>query len=382
MSVYRKRKKDGVREAAYSYDFRWNGHRFSGQTGETERRRAEQVEKRVRDAVRAGEIDRSKPLSFGAAATLWWDEVGRFHRNAVDTERRLAWLQTHIGIATPLIAIDAATVASLVARRRSEKATGRRGRPVSNKTVNLDVIEPLRGILLRAGRVWEAKTCAIDWRALALPVAKVHVREATRDEEAAIAAAMPPDYAEAVAFAFLSGCRLAEIVGLEWRHVDWFNRVFTVTGKGDKSRTIPMTEPIAALLWRQKDHHRTAVFTYVARRTRDGRVKGRRYPITISGLKTAWRRYRPGDIERFRFHDTRHTAASRVARETGDLRIVRDLLGHTDIGTTARYAHLTSDDLRAGLERTHARHAAGGATQTPRTGAAGGDKRLKRKGKR
>lgn len=63
--------------------------------------------------------------------------------------------------------------------------------------------------------------------------------------------------------------------------------MFTVTGKRDRTRTIPMTKETRALLWSLKDNHPEAVFTYVAQKTRDGRERGKRYPITTEGFKTA-----------------------------------------------------------------------------------------------
>uniref|UniRef100_UPI0037511B05 tyrosine-type recombinase/integrase n=1 Tax=Cypionkella sp. TaxID=2811411 RepID=UPI0037511B05 len=55
-------------------------------------------------------------------------------------------------------------------------------------------------------------------------------------------------------------------------------------------------------------------------------------------------------IEDFRFHDLRHTFASRLLRLTGNLKLVSRLLGHTQIETTMRYAHVLDEDLRTGLE--------------------------------
>src|SRR5690606_10370570 len=96
---------------------------------------------------------------------------------------------------------------------------------------------------------------------------KERVREASRQEEVAIFEEIPEGYDAAVRFALLSGCRLAEIVNLEWSCVDFFARQFTVTGKGEHSRTIPMSESIFNLLWAEQGNHGAKVFTYVAQRT-------------------------------------------------------------------------------------------------------------------
>ncbi|MDG2571043.1 tyrosine-type recombinase/integrase, partial [Vibrio parahaemolyticus] len=52
----------------------------------------------------------------------------------------------------------------------------------------------------------------------------------------------------------------------------------------------------------------------------------------------------------FRFHDNRHTAATRLLRSSGNLKLVQKLLRHEDIATTTKYAHVTDEDLRLAME--------------------------------
>jgi integrase len=338
MSVY---KRPGQQE--YSYDFRYRRQRFSGPTGCTSKREAEKFEEAERNRVKALQFDASKPLTFKAAAAQYWNEVGSFHRNHVDTIRSLDWLQEQIGPSTLLSAITDATVAKAVAKRRGEG--------VSAATVNRSVSEPLRAILRRARRTWKQTVEDIEWKDHFLKEPQERVREATAEEEAKFMAAIRGDYAPALRFALLSGCRRAEIVGLEWKDVDFFNREFRVTGKGDRSRTVPMTTAIYDLLWSLKDHHKSAVFTYVVRRPRPGATKGSRKPISMEGFKTEWRRTKNrAKVPDYRFHDNRHTAATRLVRTTGNLKAAQKLLGHSELATTSRYSHVTKDDLRAAME--------------------------------
>ncbi|MGV1780037.1 tyrosine-type recombinase/integrase [Agrobacterium vitis] len=76
----------------------------------------------------------------------------------------------------------------------------------------------------------------------------------------------------------------------------------------------------------------------------------------LSGtLKTAMRRAVPNaGVENFRFHDTRHTAATRVLRAS-NLRVAQKLLGHQDIATTTKYAHPMDDDIRTALNSATAK---------------------------
>lgn len=72
--------------------------------------------------------------------------------------------------------------------------------------------------------------------------------------------------------------------------------------------------------------------------------------MTESGLKSEMRRAVPrAGVENFRFHDTRHTAATRVLRKS-KMRVAQILLGHKDIKTTTKYAHALAEDVRAALE--------------------------------
>ncbi|WP_246259218.1 tyrosine-type recombinase/integrase [Chelativorans oligotrophicus] len=358
MSVY---KRPG--SEFYSYDFRCRGHRFSGSTSCTTKREAEAYEKDLKRQVRAQTADMSAPMTFITASTLWWEQKGQFRGDSVDQERYLAWLQDFIGRKTLIADISDSEIARAVAKRRGEPVefrnkNGKLTKPPhlpSNATVNRAVCEPMRAILNRARKIWKQKVQDIEWKDHFLEESQERVREATPGEESTALAKMRDDYEPALRFAFLSGCRRAEIVGLQWSKVNFFSREFTVTGKGDRSRTLPMTEPIFALLWELKDHHPEYVFTYICRRPRKGQVKGKRYPITIEGFKTAWRRGRKrAGLVDFKFHDTRHTAATRLMRATGNLKLAQKLLGHTEIATTSRYAHVTKDDLRAGMDAAHA----------------------------
>jgi site-specific recombinase XerD len=57
-----------------------------------------------------------------------------------------------------------------------------------------------------------------------------------------------------------------------------------------------------------------------------------------------------GKIENFRFHDLRHTFATRLVQQGVDIYKVSKLLGHKDISTTQRYAHHYPESLRDGVE--------------------------------
>ena len=113
-----------------------------------------------------------------------------------------------------------------------------------------------------------------------------------------------------------------------------------------------------AILTPLRGHHPEAVFTFQAPKTainpktKRHYIRGARYPITRAGFKTAWRRYggAAAGLEDFRLHDARHTAATRLLRNSGNLKLVQKLLRHEDIATTSKYAHADHADLRAAME--------------------------------
>lgn len=367
MSVFiRPDTKDGV----YSYDFRIRGRRFSGSTGRTTKREAKQVEAAAKEAALAliaSEASLSGPdMTVEAALARYWQEVGTHHVNADNTLRAMEWLQNHFGATTMLHSIGTSEVAVMVAKRRGEYVPSQRKpgkkyktaeirRRVSPATVNRTATQPLREVLLRAAKVWKVRAQEIDWGQHLLDESQERVREATPDEEDAIMQQVERGYDVALEFAFQTGCRRAEIIALVWTQVDFFNRQFTVIGKGNKARTIPMTESTFKMLWAEQGHHPEKVFTYVAKRTvkmKDGRLlcRGKRYPLTLAGFKSGSRRaIERSGVKNFRPHDARHTAATRVLRKS-NLRVVQSLLGHADVKTTTKYAHAMVDDVRNALE--------------------------------
>jgi integrase len=124
------------------------------------------------------------------------------------------------------------------------------------------------------------------------------------------------------------------------------------SGKGGKLVTLPITPTIREILWPLRGQHPEHVFSYVAVRTHRGWVKGRRYPITLAGLRAHWHRLRKAaGVVGFRFHDFRHDLATKALRETGNLKLVQRMLNHADIRHTLRYAHVLDEEVAEGLER-------------------------------
>jgi len=152
---------------------------------------------------------------------------------------------------------------------------------------------------------------------------------------------------------YSSGLRLAELAGLTWDHFDLHGGMLTVTGKGNKTRMIPVgSKALAALLaWRKA----RAEFAGTDQLTL---FVGRRgQPLTpraIQGRVRYWAK-KQGLGQNVYPHLLRHSFASHMLESSGDLRAVQELLGHSDISTTQIYTHLDFQHLAKVYDQAHPR---------------------------
>jgi integrase len=354
MSVFRDR-----RSPFWRFDFQFRGHRFFGSTKAKTKRQAEAVERTERERAKQ-HIEQAQTaatsMRLDDVIGRYWHEVGQHHAGADNTWRQLNLLVDHFGKDKLLTEITDADVTKLVAWRRGHKVRApicnalTNSRLISPFTVN-DLTEQLKKLFTRA-KLWDVRfRHEPQWRKHRLDEPAERVRELVGDEGERLQAATRDDYAPFPAFARASGLRLRECL-LQWSEVDWQKRQIRKPGKGGKPVSVPITPTIRDILWPLRGHHPAHVFTYVAERTRDGRIKGRRYPLTLSGVKTAWRRLRKAaGVTGFRFHDFRHDFATKLLRETGNLKLVQQALNHADMKTTSRYAHVLDSEVADAMER-------------------------------
>lgn len=145
-----------------------------------------------------------------------------------------------------------------------------------------------------------------------------------------------------------TGMRRGELFQLTWQCVDLINAQIKVMGKTAKklkSRYIPLNREAFDVLqsWRaQQDKHDGLVF-----QGKDGNP--------FNNVKKAWAGLlKQAQIAAFRWHDLRHHFASKLVMAGVDLNTVRELLGHSDIKMTLRYAHLAPEHKAAAVARLNA----------------------------
>lgn len=144
---------------------------------------------------------------------------------------------------------------------------------------------------------------------------------------------------DAVRLLILTGCRLGEIQTLKWEHVQP-NALHLPDSKTGKKK-VPIGNGVHAVL------------------DRIGRVEGNPYVIPgkqpgsyLTDLQKPWRRIRAAaGLPDVRLHDLRHSFASSAVGLGESLPMIGKLLGHSQVQTTARYAHLADDPVKVSVNR-------------------------------
>jgi len=134
----------------------------------------------------------------------------------------------------------------------------------------------------------------------------------------------------------LTGCRLSEIQRLEWRYVDLEQKELRLPDSKTGAKTVHLGEAVVALL---DALPRVTGNPYV--------IVGKKEKAHLTDLQHPWRRIRKAaGLSDVRIHDLRHTFASGGLLVGEGLAMIGKLLGHTQVQTTARYAHLASDPVK------------------------------------
>ena len=204
---------------------------------------------------------------------------------------------------------------------------------VKNGTVNR-MLALLRSILNRAVKHWEWIESAPSIRMLNEPPKRI--RWLTHEEAEKLLKELPDHLEDMAKFTLATGLRESNVTGLMWEQIDMQRRCCWIhpdQAKAKKAIAVPLNSDAITIIRKQIGKNQQYIFTY----------KGNR--VTRAN-NHAWQKalVRAG-IEDFRWHDLRHTWASRHIQNGTPLHILRELGGWADLTMVLRYAHLSSKHL-------------------------------------
>jgi integrase len=318
------------------------GQRVRRSTGTTDRKEAEALDAKWRlEAYKSQQWDEKPSYTFDELMLAYIKATEKMKRGPERDKCSLKHLYP-VFTGRAINEIKSMDVRSYISTRRLEGAAAR----TINKEVGL-----FSSAINYANREW-------GWE-VPNPAERCKQREPegrvrwlTRGESDALLRAAGRDYRarhlpDFIRLALHTGCRKGELLRLEWRRVDLQAGLIYLEAehtKSGKRRSVPLNaEAHAAIMnrLRYRDKHAADspwVFCH---------SDGKRILNVHNSFSTACRK---AGIEDFRIHDLRHTCAAWLVTAGVPLTEVRDLLGHSTINMTERYAHLAPENVRAAVK--------------------------------
>jgi len=217
-------------------------------------------------------------------------------------------------------------------------------REVAPATVNreLEVLRHLFHLAERWNKFFGKNPAS---RAGLLPLNNHKERILSLDEEKRLLNACDPYMRNIIITALYTGMRKGEVISLKWENVDLDNGIITIdqtNAKSKKARRIPINSVIRRLLLEQRLKSAGNDYVFLS-------SKGSPYLRQDSLNRAFTLALQKADIKGLRFHDLRHTAATRMIESGFSIVAVKEILGHASLDMTMRYAH-PNESLRSALE--------------------------------
>lgn len=309
----------------YYTNFQIAGRKFLRSTKRTTEREARQEERRIKADERAKLKERagaSNSLSIDQGFGRYWKEHGHKLAWASEVERYIGEILKRVDPQMLIEDLTDADVNDFVQQWDNDE----RGAYALNRSLAI-----WRAMHRRASKKWRQKTSEIDWADF-LNDEEKRVRHATVEEMRALIDASRPSLAVAIEWSLYTGCRKSETYGLAWDEVFLDRGQAIVTAKGGRRHTVWLTEQAMDLLGRLERRGR-----YVF----DRRGQRRAFANSVKAV----------GLQDFCWHDLRHTHATWLRQAGAPVEVVQRSLGHADIATTMRYAHVDDSELREALRR-------------------------------
>jgi integrase len=257
-------------------------------------------------------------------------------KSLAEMTRVLEVFKAYFGAEIPLAEITASRISEWEASRLATKSR-QTGEPLAVASINRP-LATLRALLRMAHEKWEVlqKTPHIK-----LERERGRLRWLTAEEAERLLAACRTskntDLVDLVEFTLFTGLRQGEALELTWERVERSRGIILIEEtKNDKPREVTLNGRADAVLLRRSPKD-------------EGLVFGAK---SFDHFRSAWgTAVRRAKLKNVRFHDLRHTFASWCVQRGATLQEVKDLLGHSSLAMTLRYAHLAPEHLRTAVSR-------------------------------
>ena len=221
-------------------------------------------------------------------------------------------------------------------RNKRQVATTRAGKPRTPATVNREMTL-MRHMLNKAVEWGMLAASPLDrHKPLMLRENNHRLRFLTEEEIGRLIAASAPHLAHIIKVAIHTGMRRGELLDLKWEQIR-HGFIYLTETKTGKARQIPINDQVARVFKElRRENQMKSPYVFLGP---DG--------VRLYGVKRSFESAcRRAGIEDFRFNDLRHTFASHLVMNNVNLKAVQELLGHTDLKMTMRYAHLSQAHLK------------------------------------
>jgi len=319
--------------------FTYLGTRIRRSTETSDKRLAERILAKVQTQIVEGEFFDKRAVQEHTFAEM----MDKYLRERSVLKALKSSVRDHSALKHLMPVFGDKLLAEITPKNLAAYKTQRRLAPAAPATINKE-LQLVRHAFNLAIREWEWCQNNPMHRISLEPVRNQVDRWLTSNEEARLLHASSSWLRDVITFALNTGMRQGEILNLNWQEVDFCRGTLVVMkSKNGERRTIPLNNTVFELLaaMRAKGcEQQGPVFKTGLGNELKARYLGRAFTKTVK---------RAG-ISNFRFHDLRHTFATRLVHKGVDLYKVQRLLGHKTALMTQRYAHHGPESLRDGVK--------------------------------
>lgn len=283
-------------------------------------------------------------LTVDEAFTKYYEEKGQYLSLPQQRLSRLIKLKKDLNIEL-LEDIKEPQITDFIKKNRQE---------LSNATINR-YLYLLSAVLRVAREEWKVNTYSIKLSKFKLKEPAENVKYLKDWDYAQRIIDKAANHLKPIIYtALYTGLRESNILHLKWENIDLNNMTITIkvkdsTKQGGKIHTVPIIPQLSQIFLNQPKCSEY-VFTYKGQPIKSISTSWRNIFYKRDGRKRFSKELKDPTLPYTNFHTLRHTAATWILKKTNNLRITKEILGHSNINTTLKYAHVLDDEKRKALD--------------------------------